>query len=135
MKKAIIFFSLLLLLTNCKKEVVEKPKKLIEEDKMVNIIYDLTLLEAIKAQNSPVENKQRTNPKNYIYKKYNIDSLQFAQSNRYYASAIANYKKMYEKVNQRIVAEQKLADSMAKKDIGKKALPSTAVNSGAPQVQ
>lgn len=130
-----LFFSLLMLLNSCKNEVIDKPEKLIEEDKMVDIIYDLTLLEAIKAQNNPIENKPRINPKNYIYKKYKIDSLQFAQSNRYYASAITNYKKMYEKVNQRIADEQKLADSMAKKGNTKKSLPPKGIDPEKPQVQ
>ena len=36
-----------------------------------------------------------------------MDSLQFAQNNHYYAADMANYKKMFEKVNQRLEAEKK----------------------------
>jgi len=109
------FFGAVLLLAGCKNEVVEKPEKLIEEDEMVNIIYDLSILEAMKYQsNQSQPPKYAINPKEYIYKKYHIDSLQFARSNHYYASDMGNYKKMYDKVSNRIKAEQKQADASVK---------------------
>ena len=122
---ATIFFG------SCKKEIVEKPSKLIDEDKMVDIIYDLTVMEAIKSevmlQSKPI------NQREYIYKKYHIDSLQFAQSNHYYASDIANYKKIYEKVSNKIEAEQKQAEAQVMKSGG---LPvPTSANTDAPQVK
>jgi len=135
MKNILFFFSAILLLGSCKNEVVEKPAKLIDEDQMVNIIYDLALLEAIKSQYQISATENQVNPKEYIYKKYNIDSLQFAQSNHYYASDIGNYKKMYDKVSQRLADQQKLADSLAKKN-NKGNLPSAKpADSDTPRVE
>lgn len=122
---ATIFFG------SCKKEIVEKPSKLIDEDKMVDIIYDLTVMEAIKSE--VMLQSKPLNQREYIYKKYHIDSLQFAQSNHYYASDIANYKKIYEKVSNKIEAEQKQAEAQAMKS-GALPVP-TSANADAPQVK
>ena len=127
MKKAIAFFCLFLLFS-CNEGAVEKPQKLIEADQMVNIIYDLSILEAMHSRN-PIENN--ISPHAYILKKYKVDSLQFAQNNRYYAADLANYKKMYEKVDARIQQEKNTVDSLVKKS-GNATPP---VTSGAPQVQ
>ena len=59
---------------------------------MVNIMYDLALLEAIKYQNPAVLDSNQIHPKQFIYKKYGVDSLQLAQNNVYYASDYKNYK-------------------------------------------
>jgi hypothetical protein len=52
---------------------------------MIDIMYDLAVLEGIKYQNRLLDSNQ-INSATYIYKKYKIDSLQLAQSNVYYAS-------------------------------------------------
>jgi hypothetical protein len=126
MKKILFFFGLIIVLAGCKNEVVPKPAKLIDEDKMVDIIYDLTILEAIKFQNDSLARTYRINPKQYIYRKYNIDSLQFAKSNHYYASDVGNYKKMYEKVAKRFEDEQKQADAQMKASGAKVPAPTTS---------
>ena len=105
-------FSLVLFLASCNHNAVEKPENLIEEEVMTNILYDLSIMEAMKSQNPYAPQNQSMNPKDYIYKKYKIDSLQFATSNRYYISQIEEYKKMYEKVNERLEKEKKAADSL-----------------------
>lgn len=95
-------FGILLLVSGCGDEAVKKPDNLIEKDKMVDIIYDLSLVEAIRSQRPTVFEKNNINPNTYIYKKYGIDSLQFAKSNEYYASDIKGYKKIYEEVSKRL---------------------------------
>ena len=138
MKNLLFFLSVVLLLSGCKNEVIQPPKKLIEEDKMVEIIYDLALLEAMRSQPHTLDGgSQKTviNPKNYIYKKYSIDSLQFAESNHYYASDIGNYKKMYENVRQRIEAQQKQAEALAKKSMATEPIVPAKANADTPQVK
>ena len=110
MEKILYAISLLLFLSGCNRDVVAKPDRLIEEDTMMEILYDLLIIDAIKAQNSYAPQNQSINPKEYIFKKYKIDSLQFTESNRYYVSQIEQYKKMYDKVSERIEAEKKAAD-------------------------
>ena len=86
----------------CSEKAVEKPDRLISEDKMVDIFYDLAILDAMRTQKPLALSDKNVNVDGYIYKKYDIDSLQFAQSNRYYASEIKLYKKMYERVGKRL---------------------------------
>lgn len=107
----LVFFAILM---SCNKEVVKKPDNLIEQDKMVDVMYDLTLLSAIKIQNSSLPNAEAINSNEYIYKKYKIDSLQFVQSNIYYASDSKEYKKMIEEIKKRLDKKKSLADSIVK---------------------
>lgn len=105
------------LLAACGNSSVPKPDKLIAEDKMVDIFYDLALLEAIKAHKPQIIQSAKE-PNKYIYKKYRIDSLQFAQSNRYYASDIKRYKRMYGRVGKRLEGNKKALDSATAKTAG-----------------
>ncbi len=83
---------------------MEKPEKLIEKDKMVDILYDLSLLEAIKSQNinGGISNESAND---YLYKKYKIDSIQLVQNNKYYAADVEEYKKMFEEVKSRLAKQ------------------------------
>lgn len=101
-KKILLFLVVLSMLLSCKKELVKTPNHLIEKDKMINIMYDLALLEAIKIQNPSPLDSFKINSNEYIFKKYKIDSLQFAQNNIYYAADYKEYKKMFEKIKSRL---------------------------------
>jgi hypothetical protein len=112
MKKVLLFFIIITLLA-CQKTAVEKPDNLIDRDKMITILYDISMLEAVKTQNiggqlSSVEIN------NFIFKKYKIDSLQLVKSNKYYASDIADYKKMYQKVKDKLEKETKKVEEKSK---------------------
>jgi hypothetical protein len=100
----------------CKEDLVKPPDPLIDRAKMINIMYDLALLEAIKYQNPIVLDSNQIRPKQFIYKKYKIDSLQLAQNNAYYASDYKNYKIMFEEVVQRIANEKKKAAEVIKSE-------------------
>lgn len=126
-------FSLVLFLASCNHNAVEKPENLIEEEVMTNILYDLSIMEAMKSQNPYAPQNQSMNPKDYIFKKYKIDSLQFATSNRYYVSQIEEYKKMYDKVNERLEKEKKAADSLVL--IKGNGMQTSTPTSDTPQIQ
>lgn len=98
--KTIIALLSILLLAACDSPV-EKPDRLIDEKTMIDIFYDLALLDAIKSQKPLALTINNINPNQYIYTKYKIDRVQFAQSNRFYASDINQYKKMYAEVGKR----------------------------------
>lgn len=121
MKKLLFLFALSFFF-GCGDSAVEKPKNLIDEDTMVDIFYDLSLLDAIKSHN-PGKLQQAKDPNLYIYKKYKIDSVQFAQSNRYYASDIKGYKKMYQRVGRRLERTRKSLEPEAKKGAPTSELP------------
>ncbi len=113
MKKIMPFLAILTFL-GCKEDLVKQPKHLIERSQMVNIMYDLSLLEAIKYQNPAVLDSNQIRPKQFIYTKYKIDSLQLAQNNVYYASDYKNYKIMFDEVVKRIENEKKKASALIK---------------------
>lgn len=118
MKKYMVVLLMAFLFASCKEEVIKKPENLIEKEKMMDIIYDLSLLQAIRGADQKVLDSNKINPNTYIYKKYKIDSLQFAKSDQYYAAEdIKHYKKMYEKVIERLKKNKILADTLAKKQM------------------
>ena len=116
MKKGVLFFILISLILSCKEGVVKKPENLIEKEIMVDVMYDLALLEAIKYQSPNALQAHKINPDEYIYKKYKIDSAQFAQSNMYYASDYKEYKKMYDQINSRLVKNKSLLEEAIKNE-------------------
>ena len=120
MKKIILILAVLAVFVSCKEEVVQKPERLIEKDVMLDVMYDLAVLEAIKYQNPVSLDTFKINPRDFIYKKYKIDSLQFAKSNVYYASDYEDYKLMFEQITKRLDASKKSADSLVNLEKKKK---------------
>jgi hypothetical protein len=117
MKKVVYSFVIFLTLMSCKEKVVEVPDKLIEEDKMIDIFYDLSLLEAMLNYNPSLMNRNNIDPQTYVYEKYGIDSLQFVTNNKYYASDIKKYDKMFEKVKVRLELTKADHDTLMKKQV------------------
>ena len=114
MKKIGLLLLLALQFVSCK-QGLEKPDTFIEEDKMVAILYDIAVMDALKSYNL---NSPKANPvdsREYLLKKYQVDSLQFAQNNQYYAADMVRYKKMFEKVNQLLEQEKKKYEAEALK--------------------
>ena len=102
MKKISSIILLFLLSISCNSNDIKKPENLIEREKMVDIIYDLSILEAAKSQKPIVLEQYQIKSNVYIYKKYAIDSLQFANSVKYYSADLENYHAIYDSVNKRI---------------------------------
>jgi hypothetical protein len=109
---------LITLAISCKEET--KPNRLIDKEMMVNIMYDLSILQAVKYQNPSSIDSFKINARDFVYKKYRIDSLQFAQSNVYYSTDNVQYKEMFNQVESRINKEKTAADSLIKLEIKKK---------------
>lgn len=104
-------FSLLLL--SCGNSV-KRPDNLISRENMVKIIYDLAVIEATRTQIPRAEQKYGESPQKFIFRKYNIDSLQFVNSNTYYAAEPKKYKKIFDEVSEKLTANKTKADSLAK---------------------
>ncbi|TPG38823.1 DUF4296 domain-containing protein [Flavobacterium pectinovorum] len=121
MKNFIVIMLVLFLSVSCKKELVKQPAKLIEKGKMIDIMYDLSLLEAIKYQNPMSVDSNETSPTKFIFKKYKVDSLQFAQNNMYYAADYDSYKDMFDEIGKRLAKNQRATDSLVKIDEKKEA--------------
>ncbi len=102
MKNILSIILLFLLSISCNSNAVKKPENLIEREKMVDIIYDLSILEAAKSQKPIVLEQYQIQSNKYVYKKYRIDSMQFASSVKYYAADLEKYHAIYDSVNKKI---------------------------------
>jgi DNA integrity scanning protein DisA with diadenylate cyclase activity len=113
MKKTSYFLiSFAMLVSACVEEVVPKPEKLISKEQMIDILYDVSVLVAAKNTNKAVLLQNGIDPMEYIYEKYGIDSLQYVQSDAYYASKPNEYLDIYTKVESRLAdKKQELQDA------------------------
>ncbi|MDX1326727.1 MAG: DUF4296 domain-containing protein [Arenibacter sp.] len=102
---------LLIMLVSCNEEVVKKPDNLIPQDKMVAVLYDISLLNAGRAINQNVLNEYEIEPMKYIYNKYAIDSLQLVDSDTYYASIPATYEAIYTAVKEKLENQEEIMNA------------------------
>jgi len=115
MKKIVALLVFLSFFFSCKKEeAVQKPAHLIGKSKMIDVLYDLSLLEAVNQGHLASTMNYKVNPKEYIYKKYKVDSAQFSQSNIYYAANYVEYQDMLNLVTKRIDSKKVVVDSLYK---------------------
>ena len=117
MKKILLLFGFLFLLISCDFGIIKKPKNQLSREQMVDMIYDLSVLEAMKSQNT--SGIIYPSPTQLLKKKYQIDSLTFAQNSKYYSADIKEYKKIYAEVQAR------LEGSISKFNGGKKQVSQT----------
>ena len=138
MRKIILFLAIAITFVSCKEEVIPKPDRLIAQDVMIDIMYDLTILEAIKNQNPASLDTFKINSRAYIFKKYKIDSIQYARSNIYYASDYNEYKSMFEQISKRLEVKTQTVDSLIKKQKKKKSVKKvqqkSSIDSDTPKV-
>ncbi len=98
-------FYIFFLLAAC--QDVERPKKpanLISEDAMVAIIAEAYLNNAARSYNNRELIDKGVALDSLIYKKHNIDSLQFVESNAYYASQLNTYLDIFKRVEERLLS-------------------------------
>lgn len=100
--KYCFLLAVLVVFTACKKEVVKKPENLIPQDRMSDILYDIAILNAAKSTNSEVLERNNIDADTYIFNKYGVDSLQFAQNSVYYASKPDIHAAIFKKVEERL---------------------------------
>ena len=113
MKK--LFFLIVFLVLSCDtNSAVTKPDVFLSSEKMENILYDLTVLKAIKTSYNNHEGKALFND-NYIYRKYNIDSTILAQNQLYYAQSPKESIVLYKRVDQRLKKAKDSIDQLLKK--------------------
>ena len=106
-------FLLLLVLGACQDvNIASKPKNLIPEDKMVDLLVDLQKLDATIQKNKTYFELRKVQAKDLIYEKYQVDSLQVVESSNYYAENFTTNARIYEKVIVKLEAEKKVIDSL-----------------------
>ena len=77
------------------------PDNLISKEKMENIIFDIMILNAASGFDLKIDNNLLSDE--LIYKKHNIDSLQFFESELYYSKNPRDHYEIYAKVKIRIL--------------------------------
>ncbi|WP_430411531.1 DUF4296 domain-containing protein [Kordia sp.] len=116
MKRYIWCLLVVLGMVSCRKEAVPKPDNLLSNQEMANILYDITLINAMKGVDKKGVEASFIQYDTYLYKKYNIDSAQFARSNNYYAADPLRYDKIYALVDARLKEERAEVEATMKKE-------------------
>ena len=106
---------ILLVIVGCQ-EVTrpEKPENLIPRDKMIEILADAYIGNAARSVNNRMLRTKGIQLDSILYKKHQIDSLQFASSNAYYTSNLNTYTEMIKEVEQLLTDRKTLLDSLIK---------------------
>lgn len=99
LNKAILSVLLLSILWSCTQNGSgAKPENLIDEDTMVQILYDATQLEVMKSFPDKNPEFEAIFGRPYIYLKYGVDSLQLLESEAYYLKNPRIYYKIHLRV-------------------------------------
>ena len=96
----------------CSTRMVEPPERLIEKEKFVDILYELAIYNGVKNKIIQDFNSAEFQIMPYLYSKYDFDSVQFFESNLYYASRGDLYVAMFDTVRVRIQRTEELLDSL-----------------------
>ncbi|MBB1138741.1 DUF4296 domain-containing protein [Myroides sp. WP-1] len=112
MKHILFTFLMAALLCSCQQDKA-KPNPFIEESKMEDILYDVTLLYGAQNTNSFAIDTVKSIQMSDIFKKYDIDSLAFVENSRYY---IALKKGVYFDMQMRVMNRLKKEQEKLEKD-------------------
>lgn len=115
MMRKIFFLITFIILFSCGEEVIDKPVNLISKEKMIDILYDLAIIDAAKSTGPHVMENKNFVPMEFIYNKYEIDSMQFVSSDLYYASIPLEYEDIYKKIEDRVVKERERFQKLGEK--------------------
>ena len=84
------------------------PENLISKEKMVDIIYDMTLITVAKGVNKSILENNGIIPEQYLFNKHSIDSMLFAKSNEYYSYDLKTYQTIYDNVKIKLEKNKKI---------------------------
>ena len=104
--KQLLFLFLSLFVFSCSKNPAPKPDNLLDEEVMVDIIYDISILQATDGSMPYKLTEHNIKMDQYILDKYKIDSTAYRQNQKYYAANARKYKKIYKKVIERLEQEK-----------------------------
>lgn len=105
--KNILFIFILFSFCACNENLVKTPENLLDEEVMIDILYDIAVLQAAESYVPDVISSKSIKANSFIYDKYEIDSITYYQNHKYYAADVKKYKKMYTEVIDRIKSKTK----------------------------
>ena len=97
MRKLFIF---LILIMSCSNQ--DGPSDLMSEEQMVNFILDINIINSSRAYRNNSDLNYYNIKDTFLYKKHNIDSLQFVNSNKYYSSNPKQYLRIYSNLQKKM---------------------------------
>ncbi|MFT7072256.1 DUF4296 domain-containing protein [Patiriisocius sp. Uisw_017] len=106
----ILFWSVIISCQNVQKP--EALENLIPENEMVAILTESYLMNAARSVDNNTISQKGIKLDSILYKKYTIDSLQFAQSNAYYSTNLNTYKAIFAKVEENLTLEKTKRDTL-----------------------
>lgn len=113
--KKLLFLLVFLMVVSCAEKVVEEPENLIPKEKMIDILHDLAILNATKTTVGAKLDESGIDVMEFLYKKYQIDSTQFSESDLYYASLPLEYQSIYTEVETKLDMRQKTMEEATEK--------------------
>ncbi|MAU15250.1 MAG: hypothetical protein CMH46_06875 [Muricauda sp.] len=115
MKYTVLFILVFMIFFSCAEKVVEEPENLIPKEKMTEILHDLAILNAAKSSANRKFKDSGVDVMEFLYRKYDIDSAQFSQSDLYYASIPLEYQSIYEGVEAMLEQRKDTLEAMEKR--------------------
>lgn len=79
---------------------------------MTDILYDMALIDAIRSTPRANAVRKISDPKAFIFQKYDIDSAQLASSQEYYLHKFKTNLRIYEEVRRRLKERRDIFDSL-----------------------
>ena len=116
MRSSLLFVIAILILGCTGVEKPKKPEHLISKSKMIDILTEAYLSNAARSISSKDIRDKGLQLDSIIFKKHQIDSLQFVESNVYYSTDLTVYAEIFQKVEEKLLAVKDRADSLKKKD-------------------
>ncbi|MEX0996272.1 MAG: DUF4296 domain-containing protein [Flavobacteriaceae bacterium] len=108
----VFFLGLGLFFMGCQNiEYPEKPKDLIPEDKMVEVLVDVHVFNAAKSVNRLPLQQTGMTPHQFIYEKHAIDSIQYENSNAYYGADLNKYGRIHNRVKDFLELKKRKIDT------------------------
>lgn len=90
----------------------EKPEDLIAKSKMIDVLTEAYLMNAARSYDLRLIRNKGVQLDSLIYKRFKIDSVQFARSNAFYTSDLNEYNEILTEVESRLLVMQNNADSL-----------------------
>ena len=93
-------FILLILIMSCSNQ--DSPSNLMSEQQMVDFLLDINIINSSRAYRNNSDLNYYNIKDTFLYKKHNIDSLQFVNSNKYYSSNPKQYLRIYSNLQKKM---------------------------------
>lgn len=106
----VLVIGICLSLLSCSTPAVEKPDPFIEKEQMINILYDISLLNAVSNSKKDYLKQRGIVPIKTVYQWYGVDSLSISRNDVYYASKPKVYREIYKRVNDSLEAIKDVYD-------------------------